>query len=151
MEEDLPIGQQVSVTIFRKGKILSLPIQVGEVTDPRAVSLTETEKEFTRGIEMYGMILQELTEDTRKQFGISCDIQGILVFDVEPKSSAAEKGIRPGDIIMEINQEEPTDLQHTIDLLEKVKKEHKKRILLLINRDGEPRYISVPTFINKKN
>lgn len=151
LEEDLPIGQQVSVTILRNGKILSLPIQVGEATDPRAVSLKETEKEFTRSTKIYGMILQELTEDTRKQFDISCDIQGILVFDVEPQSPASKKGIRPGDIITEINQEEPTTLQHAIDLLKKVEKEHKKRILLLISRHGEPHYISVPVFTKKKD
>lgn len=151
MEEDLPIGQQVSVTIFRKGKIISLSIQVVEAPDPRAVSLAETEKGFTRETEIYGMILQELTEETRKQFGISCDIHGVLVFDVAPQSPAVEKGIRPGDIIREINQEETTNLQHSIDLLKKVEKEHKKRILLLINRNEKPRYISVPTFTNKKD
>jgi serine protease Do len=151
IEEDLPIGSQVSVSIFRKGKILSLPLQVAEATDSKAVSLKEAEKGLTRGTEIYGMILQELTEDARKQFGISCDIQGVLVFDVEPQSPAAEKGIRSGDMITEINQEEPISLQHAINLLKKAEKEHKNRILLLINRNGEPRYISVPVFTNKKS
>lgn len=149
--EDLPIGSQVSAVIFRKGKILSLPIQVEEAMDSRAVSLPETEKELTRGEEIYGMILQDLTGDTRKQFGISCDIQGILVIDVEPKSSAAKKGIRLGDIILEINQEQTTNLRQAIALLKKLEKQEKKRILLLINRYGEPLYISVPIFTNKND
>jgi serine protease Do len=97
------------------------------------------------------MILQELTENTRRQFDISCDTQGALVFDVEPQSPAAEKGIHPGDIIIEVNQEETTNLQQAITFLKKVEKEHKKRVLLLINRNGEPRYISIPIFKDNKD
>lgn len=142
--EDLPIGSQTSATIFRKGKFFSLPIQVGEAIDPRAIPYSDADKGGSRSIEINGMVLQDLTGDTRRQFDISCDVQGVLIADVIPKSFAAEKGICLGDIIMEVSQEEVTTLEQALSLFKKAKNDKKKRILLLINRGGEPRYISLP-------
>jgi serine protease Do len=76
--EDLPIGSQTSATIFRRGKFFSLPIQVGEAIDPSAIPL-DADKGGVRGIEINGMILQGLSGDTRRQFNVSCEVQGVLV------------------------------------------------------------------------
>ena len=141
--EDLPIGSQTSATIFRRGKFFSLSIQVGEAIDPRAIPL-DADKGGVRSIEINGMVLQDLTGAIRRQFDIPCEAQGVLIADVISKSFAAEKGIYVGDIIMEISQEEVTTLKQALDLFKKAKNENKKRILLLINRGGELRYISLP-------
>jgi hypothetical protein len=52
---------------------------------------------------------------------------------------------------MEISQEEVTTLEQALNLFKKDKNDKKKRILLLINRDGEPRYISLPILTDYPN
>jgi serine protease Do len=143
---DLPAGTKVPVTIWRKTKVMSIPVQIEEYVEPEETAVIPSPnggKELTKGVEIYGMTLQPLTEETRQRFDITTDVQGVLVVDVAAKSSAAEKGIRPGDIIMEISQEEVKTPQDVLKQLKDANKENRKSALLLISRDGESRYISI--------
>lgn len=143
---DIAVGSQVPLTVWRKGKILTIPVQIGEYEEAEEAGVIPSPqggKEVTKGIEIHGMTLQPLTEETRSRFDIPKDTQGVLVVDIKSKSSAAEKGIRPGDIIVEISQEEVKTPQHVVDNLKKAEKANRKSALLLINRDGESRYVSI--------
>jgi serine protease Do len=143
---DIAVGTQVPVTVWRKGKIVLIPVQIGEYEEAEEVGMIPSPdggKELAKGIEIHGMTLQPLTDDIRQRFDITAEAQGVLVVDVTPKSSAAEKGIRPGDIIMEISQVEVSTPQHIVDQLKSAEKENRKSVLLLINRNEEPRYVSI--------
>lgn len=143
---EIPVGSQVPVVIWRKGKIITIPVQIGEYEEAEETGVIPSPdggKELTKGVEIHGITLQSLTEDVRQRFDIDQDIEGVLVVAVAAKTSAAEKGIRPGDIIMEISQDEVKTPQHVADYLKKAEKDHRKSVLLLISRDGEARYISI--------
>jgi serine protease Do len=60
-----------------------------------------------------------------------------VITDVAPNSSASERGLKPGDVIVEVQQGEvstPADVQQKVDT---VKKENRKSVLMLIQRqDG---------------
>jgi len=143
---DIAVGSQVQITVWRKGKILSIPVQVGEYEEAEEVNVIPSPdggKELAKGVEIHGMTLQLLNDEIRQRFDVSKEAEGVLVVDVTPKSSAAEKGIRPGDIILEISQEEVKTPQHVVDYLKKAEKDHRKSALILIKRDGESRYVSI--------
>lgn len=143
---DIAVGSQVQITLWRKGKIITVPVQIGEYEEAEEAGVIpspEGGKELAKGTEIHGMTLQPLTDDIRLRFDIPRDTQGVLIVDVRPKSFAAEKGIRSGDIIMEISQEEVKTPQNVVDNLKKAEKENRKSVLLLINRDGESRYVSI--------
>jgi serine protease Do len=67
-----------------------------------------------------------------------------LVTGVEANSPASDKGLRPGDVIEEVNQqavEKPADVSAAIDGL---KKQGKKSALLLVgNGAGDVRFIAL--------
>lgn len=143
---DIPEGTKVPITIWRKGKVISIPVQIGEYVEHEETAVIPSPdggKELAKGLEIHGMTLQPLTEEIRQRFDITTEVQGVLVVDVAPKSSAAEKGIRPGDIIMEISQIEVSTPQQVLEQLKHTGKENRKYALLLINRDGESRYVSI--------
>lgn len=143
---DIPDGTQVPVTVWRKGKIISIPVLVGEYEEADETGVIPSPnggKELAKGVEIHGMTLQALTEDVLQRFDIVNDVHGVLVVDVTPKSSAAEKAIRPGDIIMEISQVEVRTPQQVLEQFKSAEKENRKSALLLISRDGEPRYVSI--------
>ena len=143
---DLAVGVNVPLTVWRKGKLLTVPVRIGEYEEAEeagVIASPESGKEVPKGVEIHGMTLQPLSDAIRQRFDISKDTQGVLVVDVTERSSAAEKGIRPGDIIMEISQEEVKTPQQVVERLKTAEKENRKSALLLINRDGESRYVSI--------
>ena len=72
------------------------------------------------------------------------DVLAGLVSGVENGSPAAEKGLRPGDVIEEVNQqavEKPADVSAAIDAL---KKQGRKSALLLVgNGAGDVRFVAL--------
>ena len=142
----LAVNSQAPFTIWRKGKVMTIPVQIGEYEEAEASNLIPSPRDgkvLPKGVTIHGMTFQSLTDGTRQQYGINEEAQGVLVVDVAPKSSAADKGIRPGDIVMEISQDEVNSPQDILNHLKDAEKENRKSALLLINRDGESRYVSI--------
>ena len=50
------------------------------------------------------MTVEELTPQLARKFGLS-ETSGLIVVQVQRDSSAAEAGLRPGDLILEIDQD----------------------------------------------
>jgi serine protease Do len=143
---DVPVGSQVPVSVWRKGKIATISVKIGEYEEAEesgVIPSPEGGKELSKGIEIHGMTLQALSAENRRGYEIDKDMEGVLIVDVAPKSSAAEKGIRPGDIIVEISQEEVKSPHHVVEKIKKAEKDNRKSVLLLINREGESRYVSI--------
>ena len=79
----------------------------------------------------------------RGKFKIGGGVQGVVVSSVDPGSSAAEKNLRPGDVIVEVAGQvvkTPDDVSKHIDADVKA---GKKSELLLINRDGDITYVGL--------
>jgi serine protease Do len=91
-----------------------------------------------------GMSLLALSPEARKTFKLKDSLNGVVISDVDPSSAAAEKGLHPGDVIEEVNQQavsKPGDVSKAIDAL---KKQGKKSALLLVaNGQGEVRFIAL--------
>ncbi len=68
---------------------------------------------------------------------------GVVVTEIADDSIAARKGLRPGDVIVEIGQEEvsaPGDVARSVA---KAKKEGRKSVLLLLDRKGDLRFVAL--------
>ena len=64
--------------------------------------------------------------------------------DVAPNSPASEKGIRPGELIIEVAQDKvdnPNDVKAKID---KARAAKRKSILLLVERQSDQRFVVLP-------
>ncbi len=81
----------------------------------------------------------------RAKAGLDPKIKGLLVMEIDPDSPAAQKSIKPGDIIVEAQQEPVAtseDIQKGID---KVKQAGGKTVLLLVeDGKGDTRFVAVP-------
>jgi serine protease Do len=146
---DIAVGTTVPVTIWRKGKILTVPIQIGEYEEAEEAGVIpspEGGKELTKGVVIHGMTLQSLKDvsgEVSHQYNIPNDAKGVFVAQVKPDSSAAEKGIRPGDLILEISQQEVKTPQDVVDIIKQAEKDSRKSVLFLMSRDGEVRFVSI--------
>src|SRR4030095_6462680 len=65
-----------------------------------------------------GVAVSDLDENARGQFKVPANIKGALVTGVEEGSAAGEAGLKPGDVIMEINRKPVRSAEDAIKLTE---------------------------------
>ena len=66
-----------------------------------------------------------------------------MITEVDEAGSAAEKGLRPGDVIVEVDQEEVSSPDQVIERVEKAKDEGFRVVTLLVYRQGDFQWIAV--------
>ncbi len=95
-------GSEVTFNIFRDGKDQDVKVKLGEQpANLDALADSSTGRESRSGAAL-GMHLENLTDDSAQQFGLS-EKSGAIVTSVDPNSPAAQAGVRPGDLITQVN------------------------------------------------
>lgn len=102
----LPPGSSVEVSAQRNGRDQNFTVALAELPD-RERPESEDESSSTRGTgnEKFGLTLQPLTAEMAQRNGLDADDHGLLVTRVDPNGSAANAGIRQGDLIQEVNRQ----------------------------------------------
>ena len=130
-------GESVSVKLLRDGKVKTIKVKVGELPGEKTVAkASPAEDEGT----LNGVGVSDLDGKTRKQFNIPGSVEGAVVNQVVPDSAAAEAGLKPGDVILEINRNEVKDAGDAVRLTEKASD---KSTLLKVWSKGGSRYLVV--------
>jgi serine protease Do len=145
------VGTKAQITVMRKGKEIKIDVTLGRLEDgeKQMVKVEATDDSAntpkpSAPAKALGLTLAPLGDDARKSFKLKDSVKGVLVTGVDASSPAADKGLRPGDVIEEVNQqavEKPGDVAAAIDGL---KKQGKKTALLLVgNGAGDVRFIAL--------
>ncbi|RBP18261.1 serine protease Do [Roseiarcus fermentans] len=145
-----PVGKAVDVVVVRNGQEVTKSVTLGRLEDgektAEAASAEDPTAETNVVQKALGMEFSGITDDVRKSFKIKESVKGVVVTSVEQGSPAAERGLRPGDVIEEVNHqavEKPADL--TKALADAKKDGGKKPALLLVaNGEGMARFVAVP-------
>jgi serine protease Do len=147
---DTPIGKAVDVSVMRDGQAKVFKVTVGRLEDAEKSEEAADEKsapskepEPTKGRQSLGLTLTALSPEIRQRYNIPASVTGVLITAVDSKSSAADKGIRPGDIVVEVAQEKVTKPEEVVAKVQKIGPG--KSVLLLINRGGELSFVAVRT------
>ena len=95
-------GTKITLTVVRDGKTMSIPVTLDELGSRNSEG-TSTSGEGT-GKMRWGLGLGNLTPDLRDQLQAPREIQGAVIEQVQPGSSADNAGLQQGDIILEVNR-----------------------------------------------
>jgi serine protease Do len=145
----MPVGREVEVVVVRNGQELTKTVTLGRLEDGEQKTALATEGadalQPDAVAKALGMEFSALSAEARKTFKIKDSVKGVVVTSVDPGSAAADRGLRAGDVIEEVNHqavEHPGDVARAID---SAKTDSKKPALLLVsNGDGEVRFVAVP-------
>ncbi len=141
------VGRQVAMVVWRKGEKRTLEVTLDEFPeDDRQVAARTpgaTPRQAT--VETLGLDLATVTPEMRKRFNLADDATGVVVVEVKPGSPAAEKQIRPGDIIRKVGPEqsdvtEPSEIQAAV---ESARKAERKTLLVLVERESNQHFIAL--------
>lgn len=135
---ETPPGKKVEVVVVRNGKEKKFKVEVGEMPE-EFVSAGVEEKVKEKG--WLGLKVASIDSERAKELNIEAE-EGVVVIDVELGSPADEAGIRPGDVILEIDKKQVKDLD-SYEKIEKELKDEKGPILFLIQRGSRKRFIAV--------
>jgi serine protease Do len=92
-----------------------------------------------------GMKLATLTAENRKSFGIADSVDGVVVTEVAPGSAAAEKGLKPGEVVVEVAQEFVQTPSAASEKVASLKREGRRNAQMMIaSPNGDLRFIAVP-------
>ena len=121
----LPICKKARITVVRDRKELKLDVRIG--THPDSDSPPAQDRDNIS--EKLDFQIQDLSPSLAERFGYEED-QGVIVTRVTPGSDAAEKGLRPGVLIMEVNRRTVRNTDAFYSALQKA--ESGSSILLLL-------------------
>ena len=110
-----------------------------------AVNLFLYKGTFSRTIEIeeLGLLLSDITKDLKSKFNIPNNLNGVLILNVRSDTDASDKGILPGDIIIEVSQNKVFTASDVEMRVNEEIKSSRDFALLLINRKGTLSYIAL--------
>ena len=127
---EISAEQTLSVEISRKGKITRISIETAIFPLDRALELAS---------QRLGIKVTDLDEQSQLTYGIKTNT-GVLIIEMSRGSHLDQLGVRPGDIIRQIDEarvETLVDFKAAI-----IKYRHKPSVVLLIQRHGNLYYVN---------
>jgi serine protease Do len=95
--------------------------------------------------DVLGMKLAMLDAESRKSFGIADSVDGVVIVDIAQGSAAGEKGLKAGDVIVEVAQEFMQNPSAVSSKVATLKKEGRRSAQMMIaSANGDLRFVAVP-------
>ena len=131
-------GTSATVVVRRDATRHSLTVKLDEAKPEQQARAGDEGAESDRAA--LGVAVAPLTPELAAQVGAPKDVAGLLVKDVNPDGRAAAAGIRPGDVIQQVDRK---PVQSVEELRASVRSAGERPVLLLISREGQPAYVAV--------
>ncbi|RTZ57987.1 MAG: serine protease [Gammaproteobacteria bacterium] len=121
-----PPGEEVTLTVLRGEKKLTLKVKIGE--------LPERDKIAQKAIYYnLGLVLRNPSKEELQQYKAP---YGVIVSNVYPGSPSAEAGIKPGMLIVRVNNLPVRSVEEFRKVVEKLAKNKKPIVLFLKDLEG---------------
>ena len=130
------IGQNVELTVWRKGQTLKIPVLTGELPNEIARASNEIIPPTAPKSEdsnKFGLHVQEITKEVAARLKLGT-VQGVIVTDVADNSLAAAQDIQREDVITEVDGKRVTSVASFREALNKA--DPRKGVLLYLDRKG---------------
>jgi S1-C subfamily serine protease len=128
-------GTTVRLKLFRDGKDQVVSATLAELKSARAATRGQDGDADATG---FGMAVEPLTADTANELGVSAK-GGVVVRDVQPSGRAADAGIRPGDVIVEVDRKAVT----SVETLRSALRDGDRPALVLVHRGPATLFLTI--------
>jgi serine protease Do len=143
---ETPVGKKVSIDYLRNGKKMTAVVVLGKL--PGSGNAPPPPKKGgppPKGTPhpKLGLSLAPLDGAARAKFHLGKDVHGVVVTAVDPNGPAAQKALRPGDVIVEVQNQpvhSPDDVAKRIDA--DVRSGRKVEVVL-VNRRGTLAFVAL--------
>jgi serine protease Do len=139
---DTPVDREVPVVVWRDGKEQTLSVRVGELPgDQQQAAATPPPANRPTELTGLGLRVAPISPELRDRFSLRPEQRGVVIMEVTPDSPAAERELRPGDVIVEVQQERVSTPQEVQQRLEMLRRQNRPSALLLIETAQGQRFV----------
>ena len=143
---DTPVGRPAPVVVWRDGKEVTLDVTVGELPSDQQLASADPRggpPAAARPAELAGLGLRvaPLNNEMRERFSLKPEQKGVVIVEVAPGSPAADRELRPGDVIVEVQQERVNTTAEVQARIETLRKQNRPTALFLIETPQGQRFV----------
>src|SRR5215475_7185231 len=135
-------GADVTIILLREGREQQVRAKLGELSNQTSARPTGGSEQGggQSDEESLGMTVTPMTPELAERLGSRRDAGGLVITDVSPMGAAADAGLQPGDVIVQINRQAARSQD---DLRSALSGDRSRPLLLFINRRGSGLYVTL--------
>ncbi|MDR3489867.1 MAG: Do family serine endopeptidase [Bradyrhizobium sp.] len=136
-------GNAVKLNVLHKGtdKVVNLTLgQLPNTIEAKADNDNDDKGSVTRGTDVPKLGLTVAPANSVAGAGK----EGVVVTEVDPKSAAAERGFKEGDVILEVAGKNVTNAGDVREAINAARADNKNSVLMRIKSGGSSRFVAVP-------
>ncbi len=134
-----PIGKKSPVEVIREGTKKRLNVVIGKLPNEDQLALGGTKTQTNESNKRLNATVRNLSKEEREQLNISAP-GGVIVEKVGP-GPALDAGLRPGDVILQLNSQEIASATELSKIVENLKPDSSTPVL--VQRQGGPLFMAI--------
>ena len=136
------IGSRVKLDILRNNKVISITVKTEENKDNYKYD-QEYEALLSKAVEAFDAVLIPVNRESKKKFDIKAN-DGMYVLKTQKGGLADKKGIRSGDVILSINQDQATSGDVILQNIHKAELDNSKYVFIIVKSPTKNSLIFLP-------
>src|SRR6478672_4264013 len=136
-------GATVKLNVLHKGqdKVVNLTLgQLPNTVEAKADTDKDSGKGASRGTDVPKLGMTVAPADSVAGAGK----EGVVVTEVDPKSAAAERGFKEGDVILEVGGKSVSTAGDVRDAINTARTDNKNSVLMRVKSGGQSRFVAIP-------
>src|SRR4030081_485114 len=136
-------GAAVKLNVLHKGKDTVVNLTLGQL--PNTVEAKADTDRSDRDTRKRGSDVPKLGLTLAPANSVAgAGKDGVVVTEVDPKSAAAERGFKEGDVILEVGGKSVTNAGDVREALDAARTDNKNSVLMRVKSGGSSRFVAVP-------
>lgn len=134
-------GTPVKLLVYRDGKEQTIDVTLGRLPDQQRASVTPRRNDGQ----------SSSTTDTRLGLSLApaksvagAGNDGVVVTNVEPNGPGSERGMRSGDVILEVAGKPVSSPEQVREAFDSARKDNKNVVLMRVKRENNTRFVTLP-------
>jgi serine protease Do len=136
-------GAAVKLNVLHKGKDTVVNLTLGQL--PNSVEAKADTDKSDKGSAKRGTDVPKLGLTLAPADSVAgAGKDGVVVTEVDPKSAAAERGFKEGDVILEVAGKSVTTAGDVREAIDAARTDNKNSVLMRVKSGGSSRFVAVP-------
>jgi serine protease Do len=139
-----PIGSKIALDVLRDGKKRQIEATVAKLPKKKKLAAAEEGAQpqpEAGAVSALGMRLEKLDPQLRQRLGLPSGANGVVIGSIAEDSPVRSAGLRPGDVIVSVNQKPVASPQEAAAALKRAAASG--NVLLLLNRNGVTEFLGM--------